>query len=97
MHPNVELSQVGIKLKDGTVYILEGPEIVNVELTLEDDADALWTSDGSPFLAAKRATAHMHLHLVSPKLVMSMDTGPEELEAKDLVLELGEGDDHGQD
>lgn len=81
MAHGVELSQVGIKLKDGTVYILEGPEIVSVELAVEARSDDMWTSDGSPFLPVTRGLTHMHLHLASDKLVMTRDDGPEELES----------------
>lgn len=92
MPHGVELSQVGIKLKDGTIFILEGPEIVNVELTLQAEQETLWTSDGSPFLPIVRQLAHMHLHLVSDKLVQTMGTEPEQLESGSLDTRLLEGE-----
>ncbi len=89
-----EIDKVGIKLKDGTVYILEGPEIAHVEISLQQDQEATWVSQKrTPFTATSRATAHMHLHLISDKLVMMRDDGPEELESG-AALRL-KGDDHG--
>ena len=90
MAHGVELSQVGIKLMDGTIYVLEGPDIASVELSLQAEQETLWTSDGSPFLPVVRQVAHMHLHLVSAKLVMMATEEPDQLESgtDDVVRRL---------
>lgn len=92
MPHGVELSQVGIKLKDGTIYILEGPEIESAEVTLQNEHEALWQSDGNPLIATKRGLVHMHLHLVSDKIVMMATEEPEQLESGSLDTRLLEGE-----
>ena len=88
-----EIDKVGIKLKDGTVYIMEEADVIQVEITLEQDFDTAWTNDGAPITRTNFVTAHMHLHLISKEIGMHMQGPPlEEIDAKDLTMALGEGE-----